>query len=182
MHTVSASLIKEFTDQEIGRNYYTEPEVNEMAKRSLLQGESASLILLDDHRVRAVRISYPPRQWQHGKGQLLSSRHWPWPMEKTAYFQSLFVARDLQRRGWGTQLSKKSLRLLKRMGALGVVCHSWVESPGDSSRQYLQSLNFKSIARYPDYWKTVNYHCPRCGQPCLCTAEEMYLNLKEESP
>lgn len=182
MQEVPAQKIKEFTDQEIGHNYYTVSEIEDMVHRSQRDGQSASRVLVDQGRVRAVRISYPPGHWSQGKGQGLSPEKWPWPIEQTAYFQSLFVAKDLQNQGWGSRLSKESIAQLRKMGAQGVVCHSWVESPGDSSGRYLRSLNFQSICRYPRYWEFVDYTCPRCGRPCLCTAEEMYLDLQKGEP
>ena len=33
------------------------------------------------------------------------------------------------------------------------------------------------IENYPEYWKEVDYDCTRCGKPCVCTAEEMYLDI-----
>ncbi len=179
MDQVDPSKIKSFTDQEIGDGYYTVEEIKQMVRRSDSEAGSCSFVLLNNKHVGGIRISFPPGHWQHGKGQALSPQLWPFTIDQTAYFQSLFIAPKLQKQGWGTTLSKKSLSALKKAGAMGVLCHSWVESPGDSSRKYLASLNFKSICRYPEYWKNVNYICPRCGQPCLCTAEEMYLDLKE---
>ncbi len=179
MDQVDPKSIKYFTDQEIGDGYYSVEEIKQMVDRSSAATGSCSFVLLNKDQVGGIRISFPPGQWQHGKGQALSPHRWPFAIDQTAYFQSLFIAPELQKKGWGTKLSKISLTALKKTGALGVLCHSWVESPGDSSRKYLASLNFKSICQYPEYWKNVDYICPRCGQPCLCTAEEMYLDLKE---
>lgn len=171
--------IKKFTDQEIGMDYYSLDEIEVMKKKSMTPQGSASFGLVDGDEVLAIRISYPPGQWQKGKGQSLSPHLWPHPPEQTAYFQSLFVAKPMQNQGWGSKLSKMSLKILQKAGASGVVCHSWVESPGNSSQKYLLTLQFKSLCKYPRYWEQVDYICPRCGQPCLCTAEEMYRDLKE---
>ena len=176
---VDPHLVKAFTDNQIGADYYSVSEVEEMVRQSRTPLGSASFALLSQGGVEAIRISYPPGKWEKGKGQELSPQLWPWPIKQTAYFQSLFVAPAVQRQGWGTKLSILSLEVLQEAGAKGVVCHSWVESPGNSSQKYLLTLHFRSLCRYPNYWKSVDYTCPRCGNPCQCTAEEMYRDLKE---
>ena len=171
--------VKEMTDQEIGQDYYTESELFHKVRSSKLNGQIASFVLLDENSVVGVRISLPHGRWEIGKGRLLSENQWPHPKDKTAYFQSLFIKKPYQKKGWGRAMSLKSIEVLKMSGTLGVVCHSWVESPNDSSRKYLQSMGFEPICSYPFYWKQVDYQCPICGKPCLCTAEEMYLDLSQ---
>ncbi len=178
---VPVLAIKDFTDQEIGADYYSEQEIVDMVKRSQINNVESSFVIVEHGKVCGVRIAFPPGAWQKGKGYSLSPHLWPHPQSKTAYFQSLFIGKKFQKQGWGKELSKNSIQALEKQGALGIVCHSWVESPGNSSQKYLASLQFRSICRYPEYWKQVDYTCPRCGKPCLCTAEEMYLDLKETS-
>ncbi len=172
--------VKKLTDKEIGKNYYSLSELQLKEQQSRQGIETASFVLLSDDELVGIRLSFPANQWKKGKGEKLSAEAWPHPLKETAYFQSLFLSPSYQKQGWGQKLSLKSLEVLKKLGAKGVVCHSWVESPGDSSRKYLQSLQFESICQYPEYWKFVDYICPRCGKPCLCTAEEMYLDLSKE--
>ncbi len=171
--------VKKFTDEEIGTNYYRSEELVDFVKKSQKNGETSSFVLYQGDDVKGVRLSFPQGQWSQGKGGALMADRWPHALSETAYFQSLFIAKDFQRQGWGRQLSNQALAVLKKMGAKGVVCHSWVESPGESSLKALRSLGFVSIARHPFYWREVDYQCPRCGSPCLCTAEEMYYDLKE---
>lgn len=138
----------------------------------LLEGENGEIL--------GVRISYPPENWKKGKGQGLCPNKWPHALSDTAYFQSLFISKDIQGQGWGGRLSKEALIALKNVGAKGVVCHSWKESPNDSSTRYLKKLGFKLITEYPEYWSAVDYRCTRCGEPpCRCTAQEMYLSLTD---
>lgn len=169
--------VKKFTDQQIGENYYDIKELTLKWQASKKQGLISSFVLIDSGEVQGLRLSFPPGQWIQGKGEKLSPHLWPHPIEETAYFQSLFIAPHFQRKGWGTRLSLKSIEVLRKLEAHGVVCHSWVESPGQSSQKYLMALQFKSICLYPEFWKEVDYVCSRDGQPCLCTAEEMYLDL-----
>ena len=52
------------------------------------------------------------------------------------YFKSLFIHEDYQGAGLGKTLSHKA-SVLKEMGAHAVLCHSWMESPKNSSQRYL---------------------------------------------
>jgi ribosomal protein S18 acetylase RimI-like enzyme len=172
--------IREFTDRQIGAGYYSKLELKEIFERSSTKNVMCSLLLEGPKgEILGVRISYPPGKWEKGKGQGLYPEKWPHRMEETGYFQSLFLSNDLQGQGWGGRISKEALLALKEVGAKGVVCHSWKESPNDSSTRYLKKLGFELVAEHLEYWKTVNYRCTRCGEPpCKCTAQEMYLNLE----
>lgn len=178
-HDSDIPMVKQLTDIEIGDNYFNFLELRQMQRQSLRAGMNASFVLTDGQQIHGIRLSFPQGNWLGGKGNRLSDHLWDFSMADTAYFQSLFIRKQFQGQGWGKKLSIKSMDILKAMGAKGIVCHSWVESPGNSSLKYLQSLGFKSIASYPEYWKMVDYKCPLCGKPCLCTAEEMYLNLEK---
>jgi len=166
--------IKAFTDRTIGKNYYSEPELEDILGRSVKGNQICSFGLFDEEgHIRGIRITYPPGNWSQGKGKGLSPSLWKVDLNETGYFQSLFIDPPLTGQGWGKKLSLKSLEVLKNLGAKAVLCHSWKESPHDSSGRYLRSLGFQLVAVHPFYWKDVDYQCPRCGKPCLCTAEEM---------
>lgn len=173
--------VRKFADRTVGLGYYTTEELIENQKQSVASsGEICSFILEDDHgHICGLRLAYPPGNWQHGKGSQLRADLWPTPLNRTAYFQSLFVSPELRGGGWGPQLSKRSLQVLKQLGAEGVVAHSWKESPQNSSMRYLEKMGFIAVAEHPDYWVNVDYICPRDGKPCHCTAVEMHLDLRE---
>ncbi len=177
------AAVRVFTDSQIGAGYYSTFELEDILQRSEKNGVMCSLVLQNpDGQILGVRFSYPPGQWEHGKGMGLEPQKWPHPMAETAYFQSLFVSDSLRGQGWGGRLSRQALERLGEVGARGAVCHSWKESPHNSSTRYLLKLGFISIADYPLYWKDVHYNCTRCLKPpCQCTAVEMYLNLKRHS-
>ncbi len=173
--------LKRFTDKEIGEGYYSSAELEDIFQRSSSNGIMCSLVLVDreNSEILGVRISYPPGHWRHGKGHGLVPEKWPHSIDQTAYFQSLFLASSVQGQGWGGKLSRESLIRLKEAGAKGVVCHSWKESPHNSSTRYLQKLGFQVVAEHKEYWRDVQYDCTRCKKPpCRCTALEMYLSLE----
>ncbi len=168
-----------FTNREIGAGYYSAKELEDILQRSRHGDVMCSLLLCDESgSVQGVRFSFAPGHWTHGKGHGLCPEKWPHPLKETAYFQSLFLSSAAQGKGWGGRISAESLKILARVGAKGVVCHSWKESPHGSSTRYLKKLGFRAIAEHPDYWKDVNYNCTVCHKPpCRCTAVEMYLDL-----
>ena len=172
--------LRHFTDREIGTGYYSAGELLGIFDRSEKNGVMYSLVLCDDHgQIQGMRFTYPPGNWNEGKGQGLTPEQWPHAKAETAYFQSLFLSPALQGQGWGGKLSREALRRLKESGARGVVCHSWKQSPNNSSTKYLLKLGFKPVADHPLFWKDVDYDCTLCLKPpCQCTATEMYLDLE----
>ena len=169
--------IQAFTDKQIGQGYYKTTELKDILLRSCKDDVNCSFLLMDDDQIAGIRLSFPPGQWSKGKGQGLTPNLWPHPLEQTAYFQSLFIDPQYQGKGWGRQLSERSLEKLIQLGSRGVLCHSWKESPDNTSSQYLKSIGFRSIAQHPHYWSSVPYQCTRCAGTCECTALEMYLDL-----
>lgn len=172
--------VKKFVDQEIGLGYYSLDELIVNQKKSIAaDGTICSFLLVDSDQIsiKGLRLAFPPGSWRHGKGSQQRSDLWPFPIQKTAYFQSLFLAKDVQGHGWGPKLSQKSILAFKKLNALGIATHSWKQSPNNSSIRYLEKLGFKSIAELFLYWFDVDYTCSLDGKPCRCTAVEMYLTL-----
>ncbi|MEM7645976.1 MAG: GNAT family N-acetyltransferase [Pseudomonadota bacterium] len=171
--------VKQFTDEEIGLNYFSRKELAHLQHQAEKAGKNCSFVLEIDGVIKGFRLTYPPGLWGAGKGTGLRPDLWPHPLDQTGYFQSLFVCPSEQRKGWGQKLSSSSMEALKKIGAKGIVCHSWLASPGNSSQIYLEKMGFKAIVDHPDYWKAIDYECPLCIKPCLCTAREMYLEIGE---
>jgi GNAT superfamily N-acetyltransferase len=172
--------VKKFTDEQIGQGYYSVAELIENQKKSVCSnGEITSFVLKDPSSlaVKGLRLAYAPGNWTHGKGSKLRPDLWPFSIDKAAYFQSLFLSSDLQGQNWGPRLSEKSIDVFKRLGAAGIITHSWKESPNNGSLRYLEKIGFKQVIEHPLYWVDVDYVCTRDGKPCRCTAIEMYLML-----
>lgn len=176
--------VQKFTDRAIGTGYYSLPELEDAFKKSQKNNLTASLVLIQvndtfptQEEILGIRLTYAPGLWSHGKSNRLKADLWGVSQEDVGYFQSLFLDEQLQGQGFGKKLSVQSMNILKAQGARAVVCHSWKESPHDSSGRYLRSLGFKSVTEHALYWKDVDYVCTRCGKPCLCTAEEMIYHL-----
>lgn len=166
-----AAAIKAFTDRWIGLNYYAEGELEHLLEQS--QGTSLAA-LAPDGEMAAIRLSLAPNTWIEDLGRGVTPDAWRIQASKMAYFKSLFVSKKFQAQGLGKELSLRSIELLKKLGAQGVLCHSWLESPNNSSQRYLIKLGFEEVARFPKFWYPIDYECTRCGPDrCVCTAVEM---------
>jgi len=170
----SAAIVA-FTDQWIGQNYYSLTEIEEILEISRQGKLNASLGAFDEkNNLVGVRLTFAPGTWTQKKGRGISPELWQVRAEQVAYFKSLFVHPDFQQLGIGRQLSQKSIEVLRQMGARAIVCHSWLESPGNSSQAYLNKMGFTPVAEHPKFWHEIDYLCTRCGPArCVCTAMEM---------
>lgn len=174
------SALKDFTDQWIGKDYYELNELEEILEASHGEGTCASFGAwsLSTQELVAARLTLAPNKWSQIIKRGLSPKSWPCELPEMAYFKSLFVAEGFQGKGLGRSLSEASLEELKKMGARAVLCHSWLESPGNSSQRYLLGMNFKEVARHEKFWFPIDYECTRCApERCICTAAEMVLEL-----
>jgi len=177
--------MKKFTDRWIGQNYFSMPELEEILQLSAsgqdknsTQQLSASLGAFLDGEMVAVRLSFAPGVWIKKVGRGLSPEIWQQRFglrpDDVAYFKSLFVAEEHQQLGLGKTLSLASIELLKKMGAKAILCHSWLESPGNSSQLYLQKMGFQDVSKHTLFWNHIDYDCTRCAPDrCQCTAMEM---------
>lgn len=160
-----------FTDQWIGSGYFSEEELRGLLA---LSNQTSFLALSSEDTIVGIRLSIAPGNLDKLHLKALSPNEWSIPLEKASYFKSLFVADSHQGMGIGKKLSERSMSALKDLGALGVICHSWLESPGDSSRRYLKKLGFDEVKSYENFWIDVDYECTRCQKDrCRCTAVEM---------
>jgi ribosomal protein S18 acetylase RimI-like enzyme len=127
----------------------------------------------------AARISYPPGQWSHLSAFKKSHPElWPTDPDHVAYFKLSMVHPAHRRQGLAKDMANLSLAGLRSLGAKGVLTHSWNESPGGSSGQYISKMGFQHIADIPNFWSEYVYKCLECkSNPCVCTASEMYLQL-----
>ena len=167
-----------FTDQWIGKDYYSYSELKDAFGKGKKESLNASFIALSGDEVVGVRLTYAPGTWIEPSTEIfkkgLSTREWKVSPLKMGYFKSLFVHGDYQGRGIGKDLSNKALSVLKEMGAEAVLCHSWMESPQNTSQRYLLKMGFQKIKEHPKFWYEIDYFCPRCGPSrCICTAGEM---------
>jgi hypothetical protein len=166
--------VKEFTDRWIGKNYYTLPELSEVMELSLAGGLNASYLALVGDEIAGVRLTFSPGQWIEKKKKGTTPSKWSVEPNKVAYFKSLFIGQEYQKMGLGKKLSQRSIETLKLMGAQAIICHSWLESPENSSQRYLQSMGFEGVNDHPRFWYEIDYDCTRCGpERCVCTAREM---------
>lgn len=172
--------ILSFTDKWIGKNYFTKEELRQTLLMGIKKNINTSLLAEYGNEIIAVRITLAPGEWITSHTYNITPHAWPVSEDKVAYFKCLFIDERFQGRGLGKILSNKSIEQLKKVGTQAIVCHSWVESPNNSSHKYLEKIGFKKIITHANFWYFKEYECTRCGVGrCECSAEEMVLFLKE---
>jgi ribosomal protein S18 acetylase RimI-like enzyme len=158
-----------FFDRWSGKNFYTNEEVNEILKKS----RKASFVARVADEVAGIRLTYAPGDWSE-EYQQITPNEWKVPRDRVGYFKSLFVSDKFQKMGIGKTLSSKSIEVLKELGAEAILCHSWLESPNNSSQIYLKRMGFESVKEHENFWYDVPYLCVRCKpDKCICTGVEM---------
>jgi ribosomal protein S18 acetylase RimI-like enzyme len=178
MKSQDLEAVLTFADKQIGQDYFTEEKLQRIIQSSEKNEVMCSFVLEDVDGIQAIRLTYPPGQWlDRDERQPIHPHLWKVPQSETAYFQSLFLSTRYAGQGWGQRMSMASIENLKKLKTQAVVCHSWDESPFNSSRRYLDRLGFEAVISIPNYWKCIDYECTRCGRPCVCTATEMVLYL-----
>lgn len=169
--------VKTFTDQWIGKGYFSLEELKDILSKSTKSNLTASLIARSGGHVVGVRLSLAPHSWIE-PGLRIATEKWGVPIEKVGYFKSLFVAEEFRGRGVGRRLSQLSKEILVQQGTSAIVTHSWLESPGNSSQEHLLRQGFVEVCRHEKFWEAIDYQCSRCSpRRCSCTAVEMILKL-----
>ncbi|MDC1174312.1 GNAT family N-acetyltransferase [Bacteriovoracaceae bacterium] len=175
MEEKDIQIVKEFTDQWIGENYFSVEELFEIFQLTFHPDvkESASFLAFVDDELAGVRLTFAPGIWTK-KARGISPSNWNVKTEQVAYFKSLFIAEKFQKNGLGKKLSNLSIEKIKEMKGSAIVCHSWLESPHNSSQRYLQKMGFEEIKNHEKFWYPIDYECTRCSpERCICTACEM---------
>jgi ribosomal protein S18 acetylase RimI-like enzyme len=168
--------VKKFTDSWIGEGYYSLKDLKTILKQSKTQHHCTSFVAGDDetNQLVGIRLVLAPGQLQNCNLKLSPHLWGDAAMDDVAYFKSLFVHKDYQGQGIGKKLSQKAISVLKEINAHAIVCHSWLESPGNTSQKYLKKLGFSEVVQYPLFWHEIDYLCTRCSpKRCQCTAMEM---------
>ena len=166
--------IKKFTDKWIGVDYFRLNDLKEIQGLSCIKNLNASFSAWDENQLIGIRLTFAPGKWVHKFTEGTSPDLWKVEKQKAAFFKSLFIKEDYQGKGLGKKLSNESIKVLKQMGAKAIVCHSWLESPNDSSRRYLNKMGFEKIKEHSLFWSDLDYDCIKCSpKKCACTAVEM---------
>jgi ribosomal protein S18 acetylase RimI-like enzyme len=173
------SELKKFLDIEAGIDYLTEEDLIKIIKNKItLNNKNCSFVALDNDKIIGVRLTYAPKKWlTDAKG--ITVNKWNVDEDYVAKFHCLFLDSNYQGQGIGPEMSKRSIKVLKEMGTKAIICHSWLESPNNSSQRYLLKYGFKPVSLHKNFWSDFDYLCSGCSKkPCVCTAEEMifYIN------
>lgn len=167
-----------FCDINIGTGYYGLEELKLLYEASHREEVVTSFLASHGEKIVGLRLTLAPGFHNQGLVRGLSPDKWKVPAENVAYFKSLFIDEDYRGSGLGGKLSSSSIEALKKAGTEAILCHSWLESPKNSSQRYLKKMGFERVETHPLYWSEIDYDCTRCKKPpCQCTADEMILYL-----
>ncbi len=168
------SKVISFCDEWIGKDYFSKDDLSLIYESSIVGGLNCSFLAVEDGEIAGVRLCHAPNQFPKNLLTKCTPKKWKVSLGEAGYFKSLFISKRFQGKGIGSKLSRLSLQKFEEMGAKAVVCHSWLESPGNSSQKYLLKFGMEPVADHPNYWADVDYLCSGCQKkPCICTAREM---------
>ena len=166
-----------FTDQFIGNNYFNDDSFEKQIQLSLKNNLNCSFVLINEvNNIIGIRLTYAPGLWTNDiKTKYINNSI---DLNSVAYFKSLFIDPDYQKKGLGPLLSNKSIEVLKKMGATHILSHSWKESPNNSSVRYLEKWGFKPLGEISNFWFDIDYLCAGCNlKNCTCTSVEMLYSI-----
>lgn len=170
--------VQVFSDLWIGKNYFLEEDLVDLAKRSQFGGKNCSFLCFKNEELVGIRLSYAPGKWPEDLVGKSSPHKYKYPLDTVGYFKSLFLNEKFQGKGVGGKLSNLGIEKMREMKAKAIVTHCWLESPNQSSERYLSKLGFEPVNDIPLFWKDIDYLCSGCAiKPCKCTAREMILYL-----
>ncbi len=161
-------------DAVLGLNYITLEDLNNNFSKKNETNAQCSFVLtsLDRSKLFGFRLTFAPNFWPQS---LIDKSLTPsQDLSQVAYFKTIVVDPALQGQGWGPKLTSASTQSLKKMGANAIICHSWKESPNNSSTKYLQKMGFSPVGEVKNFWQDKDYDCVLCHPlKCFCTAIEM---------
>ncbi len=173
------SDVLKFCNEFIGDGYYSLEQLKILLEQSKKREKCVSFCAYDKDKLVGIRITLAPGKWIDNDTKGLTPERWNVPVGEVAYFKSLFIRDDYQKRGIGSLLSNTSIEALKEIKTSAIICHSWLESPNNSSQIYLKKMGFISIKEHKKFWYDLDYTCSRCGVgKCICSAEEMIKYLE----
>jgi len=172
-----------------GDGYLTEEIISNIYQKSCKNGVNCSFVMLDIaqdpnnsqvgiEKLAGFRLTYAPTNWE--VDQWCSPDLWKLPFEKLCYFKCSTV--DSKYRGFGVAktMLNASIQAVKKQGAEGGVCHTWMQSPGNVAYLYFTHCGGQHIKTHPDRWLESSYAGYRCivclpDIHCHCDAGEMIL-------
>lgn len=100
-------------------------------------------------------------------------------LDHAGWLQSSAVDPAWQRKGIGSLLLDRRLRLLRQNGCKSAVAVVWNYQQPSGSAGLLQTVGFQPQGTIPGYWRQDSilrgYSCPNCGPVCECPAT-IFLN------
>lgn len=158
-----------------GDNYLSTEEALLFLQRGEKTLTNCCFVAFADNKLVGFRIAFAPGNWQ--PDQWCSPHLWPEAPEKIGYFKCNTVHEEYRAKNIGSLLMQLSKDALKTQGAVAGVCHTWMQSPGNSAFLYIKKVGGQQINLHHGKWRLPDYHCPVCDGLCSCEAAEMLVTL-----
>ncbi len=165
-----------------GAAYLTPEIIAKIDQKSRKDGISSSFVMLDCKpavpKVVGFRLTYAPGNWD--VDEWCSVDKWKLTIDQLCYFKSSTVDADYRGCGVAKSMLYASVDAAKKQGALGGICHTWMQSPGNAAYHYFINCGGQHLETYPNRWledSIAGYRCVVCGTDvyCHCDAGEMIL-------
>lgn len=158
-----------------GANYLSNEEAEQFLERGQKNGINCCFVAFIDEELVGFRIAFAPSKWNIDKW--CTPELWPAEPDKIGYFKCNTVHEDYRARSIGSNLMRLSMDAIKRQGAAAGICHTWMQSPGNSAYLYITKVGGEQIKLHKGKWAIEDYHCPVCNGFCSCEAAEMLVKL-----
>jgi len=179
-----------------GDGYLTDEILNIIYQKGNKNNVNCSFVMLDTvdnsdekqtdvEKVVGFRLTYAPTLWQ--ADEWCSPDLWKLPIEKLCYFKCSTVNSKYRGHGIARKMLNASIEAVKKQGADGGVCHTWMQSPGNVAYLYFTKCGGQHIKTHPKRWLADaknGYRCVVCLPDlyCHCDAGEMILYFDETKP
>lgn len=172
----------------MGKSFMTENDIEEYFKRSYKNKKKNSLVALINDDVIGFSFAYAPGRWNSEFikvpctiDELHDADFTNVFTHACGYFKLFALYPEYHKNGIGMMLGNESKQIAREQGAVALLSHGWLESPGYSATRALMKLGGKfkkycQLAWYEDSLRH-RWHCVRCGNPCVCNAWEILIPL-----
>ena len=159
-----------------GENYLSIEELTQFLKRGEKNNLNCCFVAYFENEIVGFRIAFAPTNWQPDKW--CTPNLWPAEPEKMGYFKCNTVSKHHRAKHIGSNLMSLSKKILKQQGAIAGICHTWMQSPGNSAYLYIKKAGGEEVNRHQEKWNLPEYHCSVCHGICLCEAAEMVVPIE----
>lgn len=158
-----------------GDNYLSDIQAEQFLSMGNKNELNCCFVAYIENILVGFRIAFAPRNWKPDRW--CSPHLWPASADKIGYFKCNTVHEAHRAKSIGSHLMQLSKDTLKAQGAVAGICHTWMQSPGNSAYRYIKKAGGQQLKLHHGKWDLPDYECPVCDKGCSCEAAEMLVSL-----